>query len=171
MTAPQCPHEHEVITAILAGRRPSHCASLQAHAAECEICRDLVAVVTLLQADRHELHEQVRVPSAGQVWWRAAIRSRVEASQQVARPLSWLFGISVACVAGLAVTVVELLWSPVQRVLTWASPWTMTFGFGENGPRALTELIPFTTIALVLLGAAACLLLAPLALYFVLSDE
>ena len=37
---------------------------------------------------------------------------------------------------------------------------------------SLSDLTPLTTtIVLVVLGAAACLVLAPLALYFALSDE
>lgn len=175
MTGPQCPHEHDVISAILADRWPNQCdESLHAHAAQCEVCKELVEVVSLLRIERQGLHDEMRVPSAGQVWWRAAIRARLEASQQVARPFSWLAGISVACAVGLAVAVIELLWSPVQHALTWASPWTMSFGPGEFGRLlpSLSDLAPFTTTgAFVLLGAAACLLLAPLALYFVLSDE
>jgi hypothetical protein len=175
MTAPQCSREHAVISAILAGRWPHQCdESLHDHAAQCEVCKESVEVVSLFRVERQVLLDEMRIPSAGQVWWRAAIRARLEASQQVARPLSWLFGITVACVAGLAVAVVELLWSPVRHALTGAGPWTMSLGLGELARvlPTLADLAPFTTTgAFVLLGAAACLLLAPLALYFALSDE
>jgi hypothetical protein len=49
-----------------------------------------------------------------------------------------------------------------------------SFGLGElvRLLPGLTELAPLTsTGAFVLLGATACLVLAPLALYFALSDE
>ena len=97
MTRPQCPREQDVITAIVAGRWPDQCDETPpGHAAECEVCRDLVEVASLLRVDRERLHDEMRVPSAGQMWWRAAIRARLEASQQVARPLSWVFGVLVA---------------------------------------------------------------------------
>jgi hypothetical protein len=176
MTQPQCPHEHGVITAILAGRWPDQCdEALQGHAVLCEVCRELVEVVSLLRVDRQQLDE-MRVPSAGQIWWRAAIRARLEASQQVAGPLSWAFGVLVACVAGLALAVAELLWSPIQSALssTTASGWTTSFGLGEitGWLPSMSDLTPLAaTGVLVVLGAAACLVLAPLALYFALSDE
>lgn len=177
MTAPECPREQDVINAIVTGRWPDRCAaSLCAHAAECDVCKELVEVTSVLRLDRDALHTEMSLPSAGQVWWRAAIRARLEASQRVARPFSWLFGVSVACAAGLAIGVVQLLWSPVHVAWgSWSlSGWTTWLSVGEL-PRvlpSLTNVTPLTTIGMfVLLGLAACLLLAPLALYFALSDE
>ena len=127
MTVPECPREQDVINAIVTGRWPDQLRRDAAGArAECEVCKELVEVASVLRLERDGLHDEMSVPSAGQVWWRAAIRARLEASQQVARPLSWLFGVSVACAAGLAIAVVELLWSPVQLALRSAAPsaWT-----------------------------------------------
>ena len=74
------------------------------------------------------------------------------------------------------IAVVELLWSPVQFALRSASPstWSLSRALNEIAQRlpSLTDLAPLTTTGVfVLLGATACLLLAPLALYFALSDE
>ncbi len=176
MTVPECPREQDVINAIVSGHWPDRCdETLPAHVTECAICQELVEVAGVLHVEREGLHEEMSVPSAGQVWWRAAIRARLEASQQVARPLSWMFGLSVACAAGLAIAGVELLWSPVQRALgSTTGSWTTWFGLGEITRMlpTLADLTPLTmTGGFVLLGAAACLLLAPLALYFALSDE
>ena len=177
MTAPTCPRERDVIAAIVAGSRPVVLDDeLRAHSAQCDVCKDLVEVVELMHLDREAFQEDVNVPGAGQIWWRAAIRARLEASQQAAQPLSWLFGVSVACVVGLVIAVVELLWSPVQIALRSASPttWTVSTALGDlmRWFASLSEFTPLTTTAVfVLLGAAACLLLAPLALYFALSDE
>jgi len=177
MSAPECPREQDVINAIVTGRWPDRCdESLCAHAAECVVCKELVAVTSVMRLDREGLHEEMSLPSAGQVWWRAAIRARLEASQRVAQPLSWIFGISMACAAGLAIAFVQLLWSPVQLAWGTSSPgaWLTWFGIGEFTRLlpTLKDLAPLTSVGVfVLLGAAACLLLAPLALYFVLSDE
>jgi hypothetical protein len=177
MTPPECPREQDVIMAIVTGHWPHQCdETLTRHASECRVCKELVEVASVLRLERDGLHEEMSIPSAGQVWWRAAMRARLEASQQVARPLSWLFGVSVACAVGLTVTVVELLWSPVQRALSSAPPggWTLSLGLGELVRLLpnLSDLAPLTTTgAFLLLGVTACLVLAPLALYFALSDE
>jgi hypothetical protein len=177
MTVQSCPHENSVITAILAGRWPDQCdESLHAHAAQCETCRELVEVVSLLRADRRQLHDEMRVPSAGQIWWRAAIRARLEASERVGRPLSWVFGVLVASVVGLTLAVAELLWSPIQLAVreTATSGWSISFGLGEIArwlPSTLNLTPLATTSVLILLGVSACLVLAPLALYFALSDD
>lgn len=177
MTAPECPREQDIINAIVSGRWPDRCdESLHAHATECRVCTELIEVASLMRLDSEGLRAEGCVPSAGQVWWRAAIRARLEASQQVARPFSWLLGVSVACAVGLALAVVELLWSPVQQAFasTPSAPWTKWLGLAEFARLipTMADLTPLTTTGVfVLLGAAACLLLAPLALYFALSDE
>jgi hypothetical protein len=177
MTIQDCPREPEVIRVMKAGRWPDQCDdTLRTHVAQCEVCRDVVAIANLLHLDHDDLNDEMTLPAAGQVWWRAAIRGRLEASQEAARPLSWVFGIGAACVAGLALAVVELLWSPVQLALrsTTTSDWTMMFRLADitRWLPSLSDLTPLTaTIVLVVLGAAACLVLAPLALYFALSDE
>jgi hypothetical protein len=175
MTVQGCPREPDVIAAVVANRWPDQCdETLHAHVAQCDVCTEVVGVASLLHFDRNDLHDEITVPAAGQVWWRAAIRARLEASEQATRPLSWVFGISVACVVGLALAVIELLWAPVQSVVQGASPWTITFGLSEmtRWLPSFSDLTPAATIGVfVVLGAAACLVLAPIALYFVLSDE
>jgi hypothetical protein len=177
MTVQVCSREPEVIRVITAGRWPDQCDdTLRTHVGQCEVCREVAALANLLHLERDDLDDEMTLPAAGQVWWRAAIRARLEASQQATRPLSWAFGIGVACLAGLALAVVELLWSPMQLALrsTATSGWTMTFRLGDitRWLPSLSDLTPLTTaIVVVVLGAAACLVLAPLALYFALSDE
>ena len=176
MSAPECPREQDMINAIVTGQWPDRCeASLAVHAAECAVCKELVEVTTVMRLDRDGLHEEMSLPSAGQVWWRAAIRARLEASQRVAQPISWIFGISMACAAGLAIAAVQLLWSPMRVAWGSSSPEAWAAWLELEFTRLLltvTNLGPLaTTGVFVLLGAAACLLLAPLALYFALSDE
>lgn len=175
MTVRECPRESDVIAAIVAGRWPRQCDdTLHAHVAQCHVCKEVVDVASLLRRDRNDLHEEITVPAAGQVWWRAAIRARLEASQQATRPLSWGLGISVACIVGVSLAVVELLWAPVQSAFRPRLPWTLTFGFSEmtRWLPSFSDLTPLTiTGVFLVLGAAAFFVLAPLALYFALSDE
>jgi hypothetical protein len=150
-----------------------HDEGLAAHARECQVCRDLVEVVSIMREERDSLQrEGVSVPAAGQVWWRAAIRARLEATQTASRPLNWLYGVSGACVLGLFVATLGLLWPPVLQTATWIGTHAWTFILGLSLGGSATTLSPLAqTTGLVLIAAAACLLLAPVALYLALSDD
>jgi len=171
MTPTECPREHDVVAAILARRWPHQCDdALQAHATQCHVCRDLIDVMSLLREERDSLHEDVSVPAAGQVWWRAAVRARLEATQAAARPLTWLYGSAGACAIGLAVASIGLLWPPVQNASAWVSIPSWLPGLGLREAAMMIAPLAQTT-GLLVLGAVACLVLAPLALYLALSDE
>ena len=76
MTVPECPREQDVINAIVSARWPHHCdETLQTHASECGVCKELIEVASVLRLEGDGLHDEMSVPSAGQVWWRAAIRA------------------------------------------------------------------------------------------------
>lgn len=176
MKPPECPREQDVINAIVIGRWPDRCdETLCAHAAECSVCKELVEVTSVMRLDQEGMRDEMSLPSAGQVWWRAAIRARLEASERVARPMSWIFGVSLACAAGLTIAVVQLLWSPMRVAFGSPNPeaWAAWLALEFNRLLlTLTSLGPFATTGIfVVLGAAACLVLAPLALYIALSDE
>jgi hypothetical protein len=169
-----CPREHEVMASLFSRGWPDqHDESLAAHARECQVCRDLVEVVSVMREEQDSLQrEGVSVPAAGQVWWRAAIRARLEATQTASRPLNWLYGLSGACVIGLFVATLGLLWPPVQQAATWIGTQAWTFMLGLNLGAATTTLSPLAQMTgLVLLAVTACLLLAPVALYLALSDD
>jgi len=157
---PECPREQELISVLVAGRWPDGCEeSLRQHAGECASCTGLVDLLTLLRAERDDLHEGVSVPAAGQIWWRAAIRARLEATQTVTRPFSWLFGTAGACAVGLLLASVGLLWPFVHSTLVgMVDASSMFAGLARVS-------------GLVALGLATFLILAPLALYLALSDE
>lgn len=170
----ECPREHEVMESLFSRGWPDQLdEGLAAHARECQICRDLVEVVSIMREERDSVQcEGVNVPAAGQVWWRAAIRARLEATQTASRPLNWLYGVSGACVLGLFVATLGLLWPPVQQAATWIGTSVWTFVLGLNIGSTAATLSPLAqTTGVVLLAAAACLLLAPLALYLALSDD
>ena len=68
MSAPECPREQDVINAIVTGRWPDRCdESLCMHAAECAVCKELIEVTSVMRLDRDGLHEEMSLPSAGQV--------------------------------------------------------------------------------------------------------
>src|SRR6185295_10024077 len=89
-----------------------------AHAAECDICRDVVTVAVAIREDdfcaRHEINA-ARLPSAGLVWWRATIRARAEATRVAERPMTVAQGIAGAATVGLACGLAGVAWQSVQR--------------------------------------------------------
>jgi hypothetical protein len=164
-----CFHEHDVVAAVLSRRWDHASDELKQHAAGCEICRDVVAVTRLLSADLEQARFEARVPAAGQVWWRAAVRARLEAAHAVARPLTWLHGIAGACAVGVAWAVLGMAWPSLREMASW-----FTFeAFGADSRMA--DVAAFVTAALLrslpLAFVVACLVLAPVALYFALTDD
>jgi hypothetical protein len=191
MSGFECPREHEVVAAVLAQcldgrfvhRRPGEdgcrgdagCRDagdddLAAHASACEVCRDAATVARLLREEAITARPDVQVPSAGQVWWRAAIRARMEIAQQVERPLTWVHGVAAACAAGLLAALAGVAWPSIERGTAWmaAQSWSAPAPAVETARLAVETLQRSAPLALV---AAAFVILAPLAIYLATSDD
>ena len=84
MSQHECAREQDVVDAVLSGAWPERVdADLTAHASDCEhlpgggcrgelCCREDTITPGVTTCS---------VPAAGQVWWRAAVRARLEAAQ------------------------------------------------------------------------------------------
>jgi hypothetical protein len=165
-----CPTEPFVVNAVLSGRWPHDCdETLVAHARGCVMCRDVANVSLLLREDSEYSRFEMHVPAAGQVWWRAAVRARLEGTTAASRPITWMHGITAAIVAGVLLAVVTTVWpmlpGAIDIVKTSAR---QLFPSAEMAGAVAGALQRSLLIALV---AAVLLVLAPLALYFVLSDD
>jgi hypothetical protein len=174
----ECPREPEVLASvfargIVAGQAEAvgsgQGEDLQMHIETCEVCREVVAVASMLREDRDATLHDVQVPAAGQVWWRAAIRARLEAAHAAARPLTWAHGVAGACAAGLAAGVVNMAWPSIERVFGWFGERALSVNPGTIAIADLATSMMQRTFPLALV--AACVLLAPVALYFALSDR
>jgi hypothetical protein len=169
MTLSACDREAEVVRAALAGRwAAAGDDSLQGHVEACPVCREVAAVAALLAGDGPAARRQVRVPSAGQVWWRAAVRARLEATRAAARPMTLLHGIAAACALGLAAAGIGAAWPWIAARLADLGTRLSALPLGEIGAAAAG--LPQHG-ALVTFGLAACLVLGPLFVYLALSDE
>jgi hypothetical protein len=160
------------VETVLGGRWPHACEpGLAAHAAGCPICAEVAAVaVALHEAEASARQDaRMRLPSAGVVWWRATIRARAEASRAAERPITVVQGIAGASAVGLACGVVGAAWGSIEwlKHLGDVVVKLKTDRFDLTGASAL---ILQHALPLVL-GLGACLLIAPLALYLVLSDD
>ena len=154
-----CPREQDILEAVAAGHWPQGCdAELRAHVEACPACADLATVAGALHEERQHAWQEARVPSAARVWWRAELRARREAARKATQPITLIQGLAGACAAGLVLAIIELTWPRL-----WQS-------FSVLGGLKAYILVPEVQWSLAL-AIAACLVLAPLALYFVFSDE
>lgn len=178
MTTIECAREREVMDALRRGWfddgaplcDAGAAAELREHANACEVCGDVVLVAGMLQAERDVARSDVHVPAAGQVWWRAAIRARLEATQAAARPMTWVHGAAAACGVGLGAGLLRLAWPAFEAAGMSASESAARYvpaveELGRVLAAAMQRSLPFAVLA------AACLVLAPIALYLALSDE
>jgi hypothetical protein len=170
MMGTSCPREIEVVASVLdSGRGRVDDESVSAHLECCEACREVAMVTRLMTSDHDHARQVIRVPAAGQVWWRAAVRARLEAVHAAARPLTWSHGVAGACALGLAVALIGLAWPAVRDAVAWVS----TFAFHAAPFHEASTFLGATLrgAVMAMLVAAVCLVIAPVALYFALSDE
>jgi len=159
-----------VFEAVAFGRwSDRHDPELAAHAAACAICCDLVEVARALHDDREVACREAHPPTAGMVWWRATIRARAEAAHTAMQPITVWQGIAGACLAGATAALATVAWRWLQtadRVGDLFSRIAI-----DRGSLASASAFGVEHALVVLLGLAACLVLAPLALYITLADD
>jgi hypothetical protein len=170
MTDHSCAREDEVVARVSSRRWATAHDDLKRHAADCESCRDVVAVASLLSAEQERASHEVRVPAAGQVWWRAAVRARLEAAHAAARPLTWLHGIAGACAVGLAGALIGTAWPRLREMVSWFTSQALGADSRVADVAALVTSALQKSLPLAFI-VAACIILAPVALYFVLTDD
>jgi hypothetical protein len=171
-----CDHEPAVVQAVLGGQWPDGCdRTLRDHAEACDVCREVVAVAVLLRQDYTEAREEigsrdVPLPSAGQIWWRAAVAARADAARAAARPLEWGYGVAAACAIGVLVAGLGMVWPSLLPVFSRLSAVR-----DRVAPVAETaaDMVMATMRAQlpIVIAVAACLIAAPIALYFALREE
>lgn len=166
----ECVQEAAVVEAVLSGYWPDRADhALVEHVVECEVCREVASIATLVHDDHERSRYEVQVPASGQVWWRAAIRARLDSTEVATRPMTWLQGITAAAAVGVLLALIGTAWPFAMPMFERA--WTMAAGYFPSPDVANAMANGLRLSAYIGLIAAAILLLAPLALYFALSDE
>ena len=137
-----CPREVEIIRAIETRHWPDRCDDeLRAHAASCDACTDLAAVAAALIEDRDAAMSAAHVPPSGAVWWRSQMRARHDAARAARRIISVVQAAAVVA----ALIAVLLIAGPSLRVVDWTLP--------------------------LIVALAAPLVLAPVAVYFAVTER
>jgi hypothetical protein len=163
-----CTCEAEVLEALQTSRWPDACdEALRSHVECCDGCTELVTLSLALREDRRALMQDASVPSSAIVWWRAQMRSRREAAEKVAQPMTAIQGLAGACAAGLLVAAAGYYTPAFRRAAEWVTTTVNTAT--APGSTSLTALEPLT------IGIEAALFLAlivaPLALYFTFRED
>ena len=155
----ECPRESDVLDAIDSKRWPLRVErELVDHVAACEICSDVLTVAAAMREDQGAIWQEASIPSSGQVWWRAEMRARQQAIREASRPITIAYGVAAVAALVLALAVSWFAWPTVHEFAS---------SFASAQTTAFTS--PLTLPLLVALGAL--LVIAPVALYLVLSDE
>jgi hypothetical protein len=150
-----CPREQEVFEIVSCERWPDRCPDdLRTHIASCPVCADVLEVASALHQE-HQMPIDAQIPSAGLVWWRAELRVRQEALRSASRPITIVEGFGAAAAIGVAAAFLSRAWPWLKTVLTLPD----------------FTALSATQLALVIAVTLAVLIIAPLAMYFVLSDE
>ena len=166
----ECTHEALVIEAVMASAWPERAdAALVAHADTCDICGEVALIASLIHDDHQRSRYETHVPAAGQVWWRSAIRARLESTQLAMRPISWLHAVTGAIAVGVLLALLTVAWPFFAPLADRA--WVVVVEFFPNAEVASALASGLRLSAMLGLAVAALLLLAPLALYFALSRE
>jgi hypothetical protein len=120
---------------------------------ECPECGPFVALAQQIRREFEHCVRDARVPTPEIVWWRSQMRAREEAARKAARPILFTQALAIAALIGLLVSVAGRLTLPALSLL---------------------ELTPVSIggpLVYAVLGAALCLLVAPLAVYLALARD
>lgn len=172
MKTVDCCREQDVLDALTSGRWPDRAdADLRTHVATCGICADVIDVAGALLDSRDDEPNDARIPSSAVMWWRAQMRARQEAAREAARPIT--VAQVIASVAAITLTIAALV---------ALSPWFGgLLGGWVSGVRdaASSDMAAFKAPSALLasgwmlpaLMIGVWLVLAPVAIYFALSDD
>jgi hypothetical protein len=164
----ECSREQDVLDALTTGQWPQRAGDeLVQHVASCSACGDLVLVVTPILEDRDVVPDAAHIPSSGAMWWRAQMRARRESAREAARPIA--VAQIVGSLAGIALTI---------ALAALLSPWVRSWMAGLSGADTL-ELPRLNVSAALLsygwwlpvLAIGFWMLIAPLAIYFVVRED
>jgi len=91
MKIPQCDREQQVLDALRSGRWTGPWGEeIRRHAAACAVCSEVVLVAEALRHEDELGRAEVRLPSAGLVWWKAQFAARRAAEERAAQPIAWV---------------------------------------------------------------------------------
>lgn len=83
-----CEIEIRLLEALGQGLSPEEMEEpLRRHLAQCETCREVIALAAMFRQDGTELCAAAPLPSAGRIWWKATMAARQAAAERALRPI------------------------------------------------------------------------------------
>lgn len=90
MKIQQCDREQHVIDALKSGRWAGPWGEeIRKHAAACPVCSEVVQVANAMRCEDELAQAELRLPSAGLVWWKSQLAARRAAEQRATEPIAW----------------------------------------------------------------------------------
>jgi hypothetical protein len=119
MRIQQCHREQEVLDALRGGRWAGPWGEeIRGHAAACPVCSEVVLVAQAIQRADRQAQAEVRLPSAGLVWWKARLAARRVAEERAIQPIA-LVERMAQCLGAL--TLLGLGFWQWPRIASWLS--------------------------------------------------
>jgi hypothetical protein len=156
-----CPREPELLDLLALGRRPH--GELASHVDACTPCAELLAVAGAIFEDASSAMRRAPIPSSGGVWWRIERRAREEAALTATRTVSLVQIATVVATVAIAIVLVGGL----PTIANWIGSLDLSLPSIASLTRADNA---FWSLPL-LLGLATLLTIAPVAIYFAVTEE
>jgi predicted anti-sigma-YlaC factor YlaD len=159
---PFCAREDEVLERVIAGAFPLDPASeLRSHVTACASCKDLVTVAAAIRTEAETAKREASLPASGAVWFRVQRRAHRENLERARRTVSLVYASTLATTAFL----VLILFGGLEALRTgWLSQGLAEVWKILSAPSAMGVSVP-------VLVAVMCLLLAPFAVYYAVTEE
>jgi hypothetical protein len=169
-----CSQQKTVAAALAQGRWPQ-AVELQAHAAACRTCNDLVLVTQSLQQARRETMQALNLetggasgqPSSDALWWRAELRRRYGAVERMTRPIAVVEKLALAWIPLVLVGVIVWQWHQISDWLSWLTD--ASSAFHPSAPAAIPG--SAQVISLVLILSLGGLILISMLAWFLLTEK
>jgi hypothetical protein len=166
MTLRACPREKEVSALLLRGQWPDACTDeLRTHVEGCRACGDLVVVMQAFQSARAASAGVANPGSAGALWWRAQLRRRKAAVEQIGRPIlgAQIFALSIT----IAIAAIFAV-SQARHGMQWLKWWKQlsqspTFHLEDLWSSAVA--MPLWGLMVLIFGLAAVAVLSGVVLF------
>jgi hypothetical protein len=187
MKLEQCDREQAVLDALSSGRWATPWGEeIRQHAASCAVCSEVVLVAESLRREERSAEAEVRLPSAGLVWWKAQLSARRAAEQRAAQPIALVerFAQAVGALSAFGIGVWQ--W---PRIAGWLGGAKLAARAPAGSPAAsaaagaaagdwthqllqgVSQVFSQPSGYLVLVSAAACLTVIAFAAYVVWREE
>jgi hypothetical protein len=175
MTFNSCSREKEVAELLRSGHWPLACSpELLAHVRECRRCSDRVLVTQSFQQDRIASERVARLNSPGLVWWRAQLRGRSAALENIAKPIkgAQLFALLVNVVVAAGFVISQVRHGARWPLLLSELPRSQAFHFQAFHLTTLWSFFSMTpdwSLMVLIPGVGALALLSGVVLYLALE--